>query len=105
MTRPSELIASGDNNMNWNRTVLQEAGSTIDYLALHHYYGTREMRGDPLNLMAHPLHYERFYREVGALIRELVPARPIKLAINEWGLAMPVEHAYSIDAAPAMRQG
>ena len=39
-----ELIASGDNNMNWNRTVLQEAGSTIDYLALHHYYGTREMR-------------------------------------------------------------
>ena len=94
-----ELIACGDNDMNWNRTVLRRAGSTIDYLSIHHYYGTREMAGDPLNLMARPLHYERFYQDVGALIRELVPSRPIKLAINEWGLAMPVEQAYSMDAA------
>lgn len=94
-----ELIGCGDNNMNWNRTVLRLAGPHIDILALHHYYGLREMSGDPLNLMAHPLHFERFYREVGALIHEQVPSRPIKLAINEWGLAMPPEQAYSIDAA------
>jgi alpha-N-arabinofuranosidase len=94
-----ELIACGDNNMNWNRTVLREAGPHIDLLSIHHYYSTREMAGDPLNLMAHPLQYEKFYREVGALIRQTVPARPVKLAINEWGLAMPVEQAYSMDAA------
>jgi len=41
--------------MNWNRTVLREAGRNIDYLAIHHYYGRREMRGDRLNLMARPL--------------------------------------------------
>ena len=37
-----KLIAVGDNDMNWNRTVLRAAGSKIDYLAIHHYYGRRE---------------------------------------------------------------
>ena len=94
-----KLIACGDNNMDWNRTVLRLAGSSIDFLAIHHYYGSREMRGDPLNLMARPLHYESFYRSVQALIRELVPDRPIKLAVNEWGLAMPIEREHGIEAA------
>jgi alpha-N-arabinofuranosidase len=94
-----KLIACGDNNMDWNRTVLREAGSGIDYLAIHHYYGTSEMRGDPLNLMARPLHYEAFYRSVGGLIKELCPGRPIKLAINEWGLSFPIEQEYSIESA------
>src|SRR5207248_1310746 len=57
-----KFIAVGDNNMNWNRTVLRLAGRNIDYLAIHHYYGLREMQGDRMNLMAHPLHYEKFYR-------------------------------------------
>src|SRR5256885_2264508 len=78
-----KLIAVGDNNMDWNRTVLREAGAHIDFLAVHHYYGTREMRDDPLNLMAHPLFYDSFYKQLGALIRELVPGREIKLNINE----------------------
>jgi alpha-N-arabinofuranosidase len=94
-----KLIACGDNDMGWNRTVLAKAGSSIDYLSIHHYYGAREMAGAPLNLMARPLHYEAFYRSVGAMIRELCPGRPIKLAINEWGLALPLEHEYSINAA------
>lgn len=94
-----KLIACGDNNQGWNRTVLEHAGSTMDFLSIHHYYGAREMAGNPLNLMAHPLHYEKFYKEVGALIKELAPDRAIKLAINEWGLSLPVEQAYSIDAA------
>ncbi|HEY5446658.1 MAG TPA: hypothetical protein VIJ87_19780, partial [Pyrinomonadaceae bacterium] len=34
-----KLIAVGDNNMKWNRTVLSAAGESIDYLAIHHYYG------------------------------------------------------------------
>ena len=94
-----KLIAVGDNDMGWNRTVLKAAGPQIDYLAIHHYYSRRDMAGDDLNLMARPLHYERFYGEVGRLIRELAPGRDIKLAINEWGLDLPVERQYSMDSA------
>ena len=93
------LIAVGDNDMNWNRTVLAQAGAHIDYLAIHHYYGRNDTKGDPLNLMARPFHYERFYKEVAKLIRELVPGRSIKLAINEWGLDLPTERQYSMESA------
>src|SRR5258708_11125460 len=76
------LIAVGDNNMEWNGTILKLGGPHIDYLAIHHYYGTSEMAGDPLNLMAHPLSYERFYKQVGDLIHRLVTLRAAKLANN-----------------------
>src|ERR1044072_29686 len=77
-----KFIAVVDNDMRWNRTILEECGERIDYLAIHHYYGQGEEAGDPLNLMARPLHYERFYGEVAGLIKETVPTRPVKLAIN-----------------------
>lgn len=93
-----KLIAVGDNNMNWNRTVLREAGRNIDYLAIHHYYGRREMHGDPLNLMARPLFFERFYVQVQQLLDELGMGR-VKLAINEWGLDLPSERQYSMESA------
>ena len=66
-----KFIAVGDNDMSWNRTVLKLAGERIDYLAIHHYYTSREMKGDPLNLMARPLFYERFYKQVEQLLREV----------------------------------
>ena len=95
-----KLIAVGDNDMRWNRTVLERAGNHIDYLAIHHYYNTQsEVGDDPYNLMARPLYFERFYKEVSELIRETVPGRQIKLAINEWGLALPVHRQYSIESA------
>lgn len=94
-----KLIAVGDNDMNWNHTVLRLAGTHIDYLAVHHYYGRNEMKGDALNLMARPLFYERFYKEVAQLIREVVPGREIKLAINEWGLDLPAPRQYSMESA------
>jgi alpha-N-arabinofuranosidase len=94
-----ELIAVGDNDMDWNRTVLKLAGPQIDYLAIHHYYGLREMQDDARNLMARPLFYERFYRQVGALLRELVPGRKIKLAINEWNTSLPVPRQHSMESA------
>ena len=94
-----KLIAVGDNNMNWNRTVLREAGRNIDYLAIHHYYGRREMAGDPLNLMARPLFLERFYSQVRQLLGELGLADRVKLAINEWGLDLPSERQYSMESA------
>ena len=94
-----KLIAVGDNNMTWNRTVLRAAGESIDYLAIHHYYGRHEAGDDPLNLMARPLFFERFYREVGKLLRELKLEGRVKLAINEWGLDLPTERQYSMEAA------
>lgn len=94
-----KLIAVGDNNMNWNRTVLRAAGNQIDYLAVHHYYGRRETAGDPLNLMARPLFFEGFYRELARVMQELMPGRTLKLAINEWGLDLPTERQYSMESA------
>jgi alpha-N-arabinofuranosidase len=94
-----KLIAVGDNNMNWNRTVLSATRENIDYLAIHHYYGRGDMAGDPLNLMARPLFLERFYGQVEGLLREVSPGGHIKLAINEWGLDLPVERQYSLESA------
>ncbi len=94
-----KLIAVGDNDLKWNRTVLRAAGENIDYLAIHHYYGRGEMHGDPLNLMARPLFLERFYREVEQLLRELSLEGRVKLAINEWGLDLPTERQYSMESA------
>ena len=94
-----ELIAVGDNDMDWNRTVLRLAGPQIDHLAVHHYYGLREMQDDALNLMARPLFYERFYRQVAAVLRELVPGHEVTLAINEWNTSLPVPRQHSMESA------
>jgi alpha-N-arabinofuranosidase len=94
-----ELIAVGDNDMDWNRTVLRTAGSAVDYLAIHHYYGRKDIADDPRNLMARPLHYERFYKEVEKTIRAESPKRKIRLAINEWGLDLPEARQHSMEAA------
>jgi alpha-N-arabinofuranosidase len=93
-----ETIAVGENDMDWNRTVLRIAGDKIDQLAIHHYYGRKEMAGDARNLMARPLHYERFYRDVEKVIREEAKGRPIVLNINEWGLDLPESRMYSMEA-------
>ena len=98
-----KLIAVGrDDNadgMNWNRTVLREAGRNIDYLAIHHYYGRNQMQDDRLKLMAHPLAIEHFYAQVQQLLGELGLAGRVKLAINEWGLDLPTEQQYSMESA------
>jgi alpha-N-arabinofuranosidase len=94
-----QFIAVGDNDMGWNRTVLRAAGASIDYLAIHHYYGRKEMSGDARNLMARPLQYERLYKEAEKVIREEAPGRPIRLHINEWGLDLPETRQHSLEAA------
>jgi alpha-L-arabinofuranosidase len=94
-----KLIAVGNNEMDWNRTVVRAAGQNIDYLAIHHYYGRREIAGEPLKLMARPLFFEHFYGEVAQMLRDLAPNRNIKLAINEWGLDLPTERQYSMESA------
>jgi alpha-L-arabinofuranosidase len=82
--------------MAWNRTLLGLAGERPDYLALHHYYGRRDMNGDVLNLLARPLHYDRLYTDIDAAWRELPPDRRPRLAINEWGLDLPESEQYSM---------
>jgi alpha-N-arabinofuranosidase len=93
------FIAVGDNDMAWNRAVLSQVGNQIDYLAIHHYYGGDSVQRDITNLMARPLQLERFYAQVAALIHEVVPNHPVRLAINEWGLDLPETRQYSMDAA------
>ena len=85
-----QIIATGDNNLSWNETVLKTAGKNIDYLSVHHYYGPAEMKGDANNLLARPLHYEQFYLRMKQMFQELVPGRKIKLAINEWNTTLPL---------------
>jgi alpha-L-arabinofuranosidase len=94
-----KVIAVGDNDMTWNRTVLQRAADRVDYLAIHHYYGRRDMQGDLKNLLARPLHYETFYREVESLLEPVAQNRRPRLAINEWGLDLPESQQYSMLAA------
>ena len=94
-----KLIAVGDKDMKWNRTVLRAAGENIDYLAIHHYYGRHEAGNDTSKLLARPLFFEQFYKDVAQLLRELKLDGRVKLAINEWGLDLPAERQYSIEAA------
>lgn len=93
------FIAVGDNEMAWNRTVLEAVGRDVDYLAIHHYYGFDSAQRDLRALMPRPLFYERFYHELDSLARALVPGDTIRLAINEYGLAVPERMQHGMDAA------
>jgi alpha-N-arabinofuranosidase len=57
------------------------------------------MKDDVHNLLAHPLHYERFYRQMQQMIRDLVPGRDIKLAVNEWNTSLPLPRQHSMESA------
>ncbi len=93
------IIATGDNNLEWDRTVLTIAGKNIDYLSVHHYYGPAEMKGDANNLRARPLHYEQFYRQMQQMIQEVVPGHDIKLAVNEWNTTFSLPQQHSMQSA------
>jgi alpha-L-arabinofuranosidase len=93
------IIATGDNNLKWNETVLKVAGKNIDYLSVHHYYGPAEMKGNANNLRARPLHYEQFYIQMKQMFQELVPGHKIKLAINEWNTTLPLPAQHSMQSA------
>jgi len=93
------IIATGDNNLEWDRTVLTIAGKNIDYVSVHHYYGPAEMKGDANNLRARPLHYEQFYRQMQQMIQEVVPGHDIKLAVNEWNTTFSLPQQHSMQSA------
>ena len=93
------FIAVGDNDISWDRTLLRAVGRDVDYLAIHHYFGFDSTQRDPRTLMAHPLFYERFYQQVDSLARTEVPNHTIRLAINEYGLAIGEARQHGMDAA------
>jgi alpha-N-arabinofuranosidase len=92
------VIAVGRDRTDWNRQVLDIAGREIDLLSVHHYDGPPDLP-EPRDLMARPLHWEAFYRELGALIRERVPGKRIGVIVNEWNSVLPMPRQHSMEAA------
>jgi alpha-N-arabinofuranosidase len=98
----ARFIAVGDNNMEWNRKVLEIAGRNIDVLAVHHYWAfPDQVRADTHHALARPTAYEKFYGKLEKEIERLVPGRQIKLAINEWNTQMPLPAEHSLEAGLA----
>jgi len=78
----------------WTETVLDEAGSEIDFLAVHNAYApslinTGKLDGEEvyMALLAAPLHVERNLATLSQEIRKRVPnkAKRPSIAITEWG--------------------
>ena len=97
-----QVIAVGDNDMAWNRTVLQLAGEAFDYLAVHHYYSHRDMDADLRNLMARPLHYERLVRPDGGGTGQPGPGAPAQAGDQRVGPRRP-RVAAALDPRGALR--
>ncbi len=93
------IIAVGDEDPQWNRTVLREMGGEIDLLSIHHY---RPKPDDPSGfgaLMARPLVYEQLYGSVRAMIEEIVPGRDIGVALNEWNTTFGTPRQHTMESA------
>jgi alpha-N-arabinofuranosidase len=93
------FIAVGDNDISWDRILLHAVGRDVDYLALHHYFGFDSTQRASRVLLAHPLDYERFYQQLDSLARTEVPNHTIRLAVNEYGLAIGEARQHGMDAA------
>ena len=94
-----QIIASGSEDLAWDRTLLSIAAKNIDYLAIHHYYGAAEMHGDTANLLARPLTYNAFYAALRQLLHQYAPDGHIRLSVNEWNTALPVPAQHTMVAA------
>jgi len=92
------LIAVG-NDLDWNRTLLQISAKHIDQIALHFYYGEKEMQGDPSNLLAHPETLERTYAGMRTLLHQFAPDNHISLNVNEWNTSLPVPKQHAMISA------
>ncbi len=92
------FIAVGRDRTDWNEEVLKLAGRDIELLSIHHYDGPTE-RQDARWLLARPLHWEAYYRELGARMRQLVPGSDIKLVVNEWNSVLPMPRQHSMESA------
>ena len=91
-----KVIAVGDNDMDWNRTVARCRPSASTTWPFTTTTASVRWTATSRNLMARPLHYERWYGEVDAMLRDVVPGDRPELAINEWGLDIPESQQHSI---------
>jgi alpha-N-arabinofuranosidase len=102
------FIAVGRDRTDWNAQVLKVAGRDIELLSIHHYDGPSEQQ-DARWLLARPLHWEAYYRELAGLIRATapgrdipgrdIPGRDIKVIVNEWNSVLPLPRQHSMEAA------
>ena len=92
------LIAVGS-DLDWNRTVLGIAAKDIDLLAIHFYYGQKEMQGDAGNLLAHPLTIDRAYAAMRTMLHQYAPDNHIRLTVNEWNTSLPVPEQHTMMSA------
>ena len=93
------FIAVGDEDLEWNRIVLEAVGDQIDMLAIHHY---RPKPDDPQSfgaLMARPLWYERLYGQIRDQIRRIVPDRDVGVALNEWNTTFGIPRQHTMESA------
>jgi alpha-L-arabinofuranosidase len=92
------LIAVG-HDLEWNRTLIEIAGKNIDEIAIHHYYGKKEMQGDVNNLLAHPKNFGQFLDQMREMLARMVPDKHIQLNINEWNTSLPVPEQHTMESA------
>jgi alpha-N-arabinofuranosidase len=92
------FIAVGRDRTDWNDQVVAAVGPEIDLLSIHHYEPPGD-QPDPRWLMARPLYFERWYRELGRQLRERVPQKRIGLIVNEWNTVLPLPRQHSMEAA------
>jgi len=77
----------------WNETMVREAGDLIDYLSFHLYQPGQEGWQDSYDaealfytVCAAPLAAEKDIERLAEIIKQFVPGRPIKVALDEWNL-------------------
>lgn len=79
-----EIIAVGCERDDWNTQLLQEAGSSIDYISIHKYY----MYEDYYTLVACPLEAEKSLRRLANQINSVLASRKkgVNIAVDEWNV-------------------
>lgn len=93
------IIAVGDEDPQWNRTVLGEIGEEIDLLAIHHYRPKEEDPPGYAALMARPLFYEEMYDGIRDMVREMLPGRQVGIALNEWNTTFGTPRQHTMESA------
>lgn len=76
------------NNRDWDRTVLANAGDTLDYLTFHTYGFARAVEGEYEKVVYAPEYIETRLRRMLSTIDETVPHRAdaIRISVDEWNI-------------------
>lgn len=94
-----KLVAAGLKDADdWNRTILEEAGDSIDYISLHLFYGDRTALAGPTasyeEHVAAPLDAECAVRRLETLIGRATGSDRVRIVVDEW-------EVWNLEADPA----